>query len=276
MTETFTFAMWLFTAIALLSLLALIAFARDQQRKRLLVGIQILQAGRIMLVHLQKHRGLTSARLSGITDKSSEILPLRDQVVADIAKLSALSDWLSVNENWQGMTSHWAGLSVNCETMAAEDCFDQHSRLVVALLQLLGDAANHFKVEENTRYTGTKVVWKEFLSMGEFIGQCRALGMQVLAGNLSADTRQKYREMISGNLVIISMQLERNFCISNKQKQDVELFIAFVKAQIFEGLGVVSASEYFNIASATIDMVYDQFDSEMQRFHRKISRVSQV
>lgn len=274
MPETLSFAGVLSTLVVCLSLLGLGAAIQDRKRQQMLRGIQLLQAGRIFLVHLQRHRGVNAARLSGVIDACAEVPELRRQVVFDMATMAGLDDWFANNENWQGITRHWASLSVNCGEMEPARSFDQHSRLIGGVIQLLSDLADHYGLDTNPRYSDVRVVWKEFLLIGEYIGQCRALGVQILTSPAADPERQRQMQTVESILAGINRLIERPACtrkLGVKQKQQLQVFVSYVRAQVFGNLTAISTMEFFNVATEAIDLVYEQFDAEMQRLHRLVA-----
>ncbi|WP_045860518.1 nitrate- and nitrite sensing domain-containing protein [Teredinibacter purpureus] len=273
MNASYTFVVWLSSSIFILSLLALALMHRERYRVNFLTAVQLLQAGRILLVHLQRHRGLSAAKIAGCEQRVSELPELRCCIVEDMAKMAALNEWLSENENWHGITRHWAALSVTCEALSVDASFDQHSRLIASLIELLNEIAAYFKVDDHPRYSDTRIMWKELLHTGEIIGQCRALGVHVLAGNLTLTELIKYRKNIENIVTTITVYLESPACqrhLSGQCKVCVEQFLTFLREQLFEGDCDLSAIEYFNFASDVIEIVYEQYDIEMLRLHRRI------
>lgn len=260
------------STIISLSLLGLIVVARERQRRALLTGVQLLQASRVLLVHLQQHRGLSAARLVGVSEGLGDVLRLRRQILLDMATLSDLDDGFATDENWLGVTRHWASLSAESEKITLESNFDQHCRLISALLQLMVDMASHYGMDMNPRYAETRVVWHELLLIGELIGQCRALGMAVLTRGVVSGGQRFQQRHIEKNLEKIEFLVAQTPCrkkLTPQQIEGLECFSNLVRKQILEDLKRVSAMEYFDRASKTIESIYESFDREMLKLHRK-------
>jgi len=274
MSQSLSFVLILCSGVIVTSILTLMFYVREQRRQKLLQGIQLLQAGRILVVHLQRHRGFSAAHLAGITANTDEILSLREDISKDLATLSAMDEWFANNENWHGITRHWAALSANTLAMGQEKSFDQHSKLIQAVFQLLSDVAVYSRMEANPRYADTRLIWKEFLLIGELIGQCRALGMDILTAPKDSERQRKKKVLVQNNLDRIASLLKEPLCqrrLDVRQKQQLNEFITYVDAQTSRDLGVVSAMEYFDVVSKAIEMIYEQFDLEMVKLHRKVS-----
>lgn len=273
MPHAYLFALWLSLAVFILSLSALLVVQRAKKKQRWICAIQLLQAGCILLMHLQKHRGLQMAYLSGEHNLGESAHALRDIIVQDIYRVSSLDGWVAEHQDWQALTRHWASLSVTCEALSIEVSFSQHSRLIGSLMALLASVASHYGLDEHVRYTGVKVAWREFLDIGERIGQCRALGVRILVTGASGEESKKMRKRIKVNLDALLANVNSAQCLrqlNQQQKEQLELFLAFVRSQILEQRAVVSTREYFDMASNAMALVYEQFEFEMMRLHRRI------
>jgi len=273
MKDPLTFAGWLSLALFVLSLAALLGFARKHRRKQLLFGVQILQAGKVLLLHLQRHRGLIVALHSGVHEVARDLPSVREQVVRDMHRIATLDDWFADNENWQGITSHWAALSARCHHMSSEASFDQHSRLIASLLSLLNDAAEHYGVESNPRYASVQFAWKDLLQIAEVFGQCRALGMQIIISGQQGRYLDKNRERVLRHLGFITNTLNSPGCsrvLKGRNRNELDRYISFVHEQTLLSGDSNTAANFFKLVSEAIELVYDQFDSELLRLHRRV------
>ncbi len=85
----------------------------------------------------------------------------------------------------------------------------------------------------------------------------------------------QHKTQIKQGLEALEELVERPACkrkFSAREVEEMSGFIEFVKVHLVQNIGPISANEYFNKASATIDMVYQRFDEEMQKLHRMVSR----
>ena len=262
--------------VLLLIFLAFAGYALAVRRGRnadLLAGVQVLQAGKILLVHLQQHRGLSAAYLTGNEEVYPEIETLQEQISMDILQTSSLSHWLDTNEDWQGVSRHWASLSVKAFTISSEGSFDQHSRLIASLLSILDDVAIRYGLYSNSRFADVRLVWQEFLTIGELIGQVRALGVEILnsGGNHG---RGKQIATVKKNMGKIQDLLNHSACrriLDSNQKESLAVFLSYVDSQVVEGRGPVSAMEFFGTATGAMNLVIEQFECEMLKLHRQVT-----
>lgn len=251
-----------------------VVFLNRQQKQRQLLGIQWLQALRFLLMHVQKHRGLSAAFISGNRDVEHELSSLKHQISKDIDAVAGLGEWISSHEDWLGITQHWARLGGGSEALAFSKSFSQHCKLIANILALMDTVAEH----HNIRHTGINrqnyVLWHEFLWVGELIGQCRALGVRILALRTESQQLVKHKKQIEKALRDVSHLLDHPFPktrVSAEEVARIHSFIEFVKHNLIEHSGMISANEYFNQATQTIAVIYECFDREIQMLHRKIA-----
>lgn len=254
------------------SIYALLQFLYRQRRKAEVRGVQWVQSLRLLLMHIQRHRGLVSMYHNGEFGVVQELGTLRDTIARDIGKISYVGDWIDENEDWQGLTQHWARLSAGCLAMSSEQSFEQHCKIIVSILALLEEVANaHYLNRSN--FNEVKVLWHELLLIGELIGQSRALGVRILGYKTGDTLMNQHKRKIQSGLWEIERLLERRSTRKKLAGGDVEAivdFIAFVRIQLIDNIGPVSASEYFVKATDTIDLIYERFDVEMQLLCRQL------
>ncbi|WP_019605442.1 hypothetical protein [Teredinibacter turnerae] len=272
MFESFLFAAILIGSVLALSFLTLVFSMRDQRRRRLLLGIQLLQAGRVLLTHIQQHRGQTIARHSGISSSLQQLDILRHQVVIDMRHMSGLDEWLADNEDWQGITRHWASLSARGRELRPEDSFSQHSRLIIALIELFESIARHHGLANSQRYLDTWSNWRDYLKLGEMVGQCRALGVQVFT-SVHRDERSRQVNLLNTHLSALEQMLQSSGFLdqlSEKEQTQLLRFVTNLRAQLAMPEPNLSVMGYYQEATDAIEIVYQRFDSEMRNLHRRL------
>lgn len=268
-----TLVIWMAAgAIAIVGLTFVLVESRHQ-KQRLIIGVQMLQAGRVLLVHLQQHRGVIAAYLAGISEPVGNAIELRRKVQANMAAMAELDSWLAENENWLGITRHWARLSARCETMPFDISFDQHCRLNASLLELICDAAEHYHLERQSRFVGAIDQWRRLLLLGELVGQCRALGMELIARDPALTSPGQYEQRkILKNINRINILIhapDSSDRLPAKAMQATEHFIAVIQEKLLEESEAISAKSYFAQASEVIELVYEKFDGEMRELHKR-------
>ena len=254
------------------SIYALLHLLHTQRRRAEVRGVQWVQALRMLLMHVQRHRGLVSMYHNGELSVMEEIVSLRETIARDLGKISFVGEWINENQDWQGLTQHWARLSVGCLSMTSEKSFDQHCRIIVSVLAILEDVANYHYLNRSN-FNEVKVLWHELLLIGELVGQSRALGVRIL-GYRSGDAQlSEHKKRIQAGLCEIEGLLGKASTRKKLSTSDMAAlveFIAFVRIQLIDNIGPVSANEYFTKATDTIDLIYERFDIEMQLLCRKL------
>lgn len=150
--------------------------------------------------------------------------------------------------------------------------FDQHCRIIVSVLAILEDVANYHYLNRSN-FNEVKVLWHELLLIGELVGQSRALGVRIL-GYRSGDAQlSEHKKRIQAGLCEIEGLLGKASTRKKLSTSDMAAlveFIAFVRIQLIDNIGPVSANEYFTKATDTIDLIYERFDIEMQLLCRQL------
>lgn len=253
---------------------ACVLLLKRQRRQKQLLGLQWLQALRFLLMHVQKHRGLCASFLSGNWGAETELMELKQHISEDIHAVAQLGEWINFDDDWRGITQHWAKLVGSSESMGFPKSFSQHSKLIANILTLLDTLAEHHQLRELNLSRQTSALWLELLWVGEMIGQCRALGVRILS--LPTQTRQleKYKKQIEKALKETTLLLDHPYPrarVSADEIASIHSFIEFVRHNLLEKTGIISANEYFNKATITITIIYECFDREMQNLHRRIT-----
>ena len=264
----------LVVSVVVSTILVALTIAFGARKKTLQsLGIQWLQAMRMMLMHLQLHRGLSSAYLAGDVASKPKIDSVRTQISSDICNISSIGEWVNNNQNWLGITQHWARLSAGNLGADQEKNFNQHCRLIGSVLAMLDETAQQHLLENKSRYGNIKFIWHELLYLAELIGQTRALGVQQLSLRKQSHLLNKNRVMIQKSLVEIEELMSQPACqrkITGKDSQSIFGFIEYVKIHLVDNLGQLSVSEYFILASNTMEVIYECFDQEIQKLQRKV------
>ena len=273
-----------FLIVILLCALALSAIALAYYLKKLhldtqLLGIQWLQALRFLLMHLQKHRGLTTSWLSGHPEVQEELDELKQQISSNIKSITQIGEWINQNQDWQGVTQHWARLSGARDELAFAKCFSQHTKLIASVLAMMDVVADKHNISSTGKYSNEVSLWHEFLWVGELLGQCRALGVRILGLRSHNEELQKHKKHVVKALRDIEDITEKTRFsnrLSREEMDSLQHFIEFIRHHLTESAGLISAIEYFNQASEAISLIYDCFDREMFSLHGKISANPQV
>ncbi|MFL0804217.1 MAG: nitrate- and nitrite sensing domain-containing protein [Agarilytica sp.] len=231
------------------------------------IGLRLLQAFRMLVKHMQSHRGLTAAYIGGHRDVAESLVEQADAVARDISNISVIDEVMDEHEDWLGVTRHWAKLSMKDRRRDPYDNYEQHCKIVASCLAMMRWVAGDYGIDQYLR-SGDTVYWYELLSLGEKLGQLRALGTI----RLSVDGDNEIKEKVVGKLEKCLQEFEVVF--QNRKLQDrigedkcdeINTFIALVEHYILGNKSWVSSESYFSRATKTIEIVYVHFDEEMRR-----------
>lgn len=245
--------------------------ARQQQAQ----GVMWLQAMRMLITHIQRHRGLSSGVLSGDRSLQSKLEEARLQVSRDFEQISGVGEWVKHHEGWHSITQHWARLAGNFHQLAVGRNLDQHNRLIKNILVFVDEIAitHHLHITSNLRAN----IWRDLLTLAEYIGQVRALGtaLAASAGDWDDMVVSRTRQDLQGlNQEIIST-LETPRCrlgLDGENLQRILDFLAYVDMQLLREGPLVPATDFYAVATQTLDRLFERFDEELAQVNRRLIR----
>ncbi len=146
--------------------------------------LEIISLLRRLFEHLPQHRGMANAYLQGderFRDKLVETQRAIDREIEALDPQLSSGVETSLTWRWQQLKSDWLSLKSGLGSMAAEQSFQSHTHLVMAVIYLLDDAAVQSGLcqvaSDVTRLR--HIVVSELPVMVEFIGRARGIGTGV-------------------------------------------------------------------------------------------------
>ncbi len=230
-------------------------------------GVKLLQALRMLVKHIQMHRGLTAVFLGNGSVGKDALYATANMVAQDINDIVGIEPSIVDNENWQGITRHWAKLGSAAADYDIYDSYDQHCKLVSACISLMHWVANEYRVHVSENTT-RNMFWYELLELGEFLGQLRALGVVWLTFSNDPTVRDKCRKKVSRCLksfenIYLDKKLQEKIGVG--KCEEMNTFIASVDHYIIRNKDWISVDRYFRGATETMDVIYTSLDEEMYR-----------
>ncbi|MFL0810181.1 MAG: hypothetical protein K6L76_07190 [Agarilytica sp.] len=250
----------------------LVSLLGRQRRRQREFGFQLLQALRMLVKHIQVHRGFTALYISGNADISEQLNLEANAINNDIDIISGLSPNLVENEDWRGITQHWARLSARNIRFEKYDYYEQHCKLVASCLTLMRSIAFEHNIHHNFR-PNDDIFWYELLQLGEMLGQLRALGTMHLCNSTNAEERRKRVTRIrlcTGEIEAAYVNSELRERIGKHQCDEINHFLAIVEHYIINNKAWITSDRYFSIATETMEIIYTNFDEEMQNLLKQI------
>lgn len=263
--------------VPLLLVLGAIVFAvfrHQTARQQQVQGIIWLQAMRMLLAHIQRHRGLSSGMLSGEKTLVADMEETQKQVSRDFNHISAVGDWVKAHQGWQSITQHWARLAGNVYNLTVHQAIDQHNRLIKNILVFVDDIASAHHL--GTMSGANVNIWRELLTLAELVGQARAMGTAFCAASqnhtaLVFDRAQHDLQELH-NTVLQTLEAPR--CRDNLDDdnlQNVLNFLAYIDSHLLQAWPSVAAKEFYQVATKTLDKLYERFDQELAKVNRRFN-----
>jgi hypothetical protein len=166
------------------------------QRQRRHEGVQWCQSLQQLVMHLQRHRGLSSVYLNG--DKSAAVRLAREREDANrlIHTLAQLPDsHLSAADvlpkaQWQQFCHDWQQLCATLDTLGAADSIHQHTELITLALNWLRAIGEASLSRSSADHAWVSVLVDQLPALSEALGQARAISAGIaVRGHCSAVAR---------------------------------------------------------------------------------------
>lgn len=254
-----------------------VAFVRHQNaRQQQTQGVLWLQAMRMLITHIQRHRGLSSAVLGGDRSLASQLEDTQLQVSRDFVQIGSVGEWIKHHEGWQLITQHWARLAGNIFNLTVQRNIDQHNKLIKNILVLVDEIAlRHYLTGQGSVRSG---IWRELLGLAELMGQARALGSVITAcgevweTTLPKGTRKQMQVICQEILNLLETPKCRSELHSDLFERVLE-FLSLIETSLLSEGPILDASEFYKRSTAAIDCVLEQFDEELVAVSKRLVKL---
>lgn len=259
--------------LSLAALVTLIVIAVRLYNNRVLrrEGLVWLQAMRVLITHLQRHRGLSSGFLCGDLSLGQPLEEVQRHISRDFSHIASDGTWIAQLELWQNITQHWARLAGSYSRLPIARSIEQHNRLIQSALALTDEIALRYRLHTG----GGRQMWRELLSLAEDLGQLRALGTAVVtqAQNPQSQSERPSLDGVQRALRRVRRSLERaegGRRLDENTQACVEDLLRFVEATLLRGSITVSSADFYRTATEAVEVVYNHFDSELMSVVRRL------
>ncbi len=250
--------------IVLLAVTAgLLVERRRARQQRQAKGLQWLASLRVLLGHIQKHRGLTTGLLSGNeAGMVAEIEGLQISVSRDLAAIAMVDLSIEENSRWQGITQHWARLAGNYRHAEPENNLTQHNHLIKNILYLIDDLAQECELLylKNAANKPLHLYWRELLAAAEFIGQARAIGTGVAAAGSCDNVARIRLNFLCEKIQTNTRRLWSEIGCDKEQLGRINRLITCVNEHLMVTEPDISPTDFFDVATDALDSLLEQFD----------------
>lgn len=271
------------------------------------IGIEFAQKERMglkysyflgdILKDIQKHRGITSALLSGDISSKEKQLDMQAHVGAEIGAIDTIDQRfgysLKTTEKWRDIKKRWNELKERVPNLSAQESFDLHTVLIGDILSFIHYVAETsnliFDPQPDTYYLVDALVLK-LPTLSEDLGQARALGSGIAARKvLSDDDRITLRILyleIKSAVDVNNRGFETAFRENPGLQLKLEKYVTDSVNAINEFLKIldrelikaerieIEADDYFQIATKAIDAVFTTYDETIPELnHLLITRI---
>lgn len=247
-------------------------YHRKNTRKTMQVnGLKHIKNLRLVLSLLQKHRGLTSTFIKGDKSQLAVIQSTQQETNKTIQRILQTNQTILTNELWLSIMDHWKRLSENYVANNVDNNALQHNSLIQNMLYLIDDIAISHEVTQLKlqQVDNIRLIWKEWLTAIECIGQARAMGAAILAQG-SCDSVARIRmAYLQDKINETSDKAWRGIPASDDQKKQVLKVVDCIKFDIIEpsiaNNLTLPSSDYVSLCSEAMDSYYQQFDDYIKQ-----------
>lgn len=261
--------------LLLVIIIIVVALLRHQAaRQRQAQGVLWLQAMRLLITHVQRHRGLSSGVLSGDGALLRPMEEVQTQVSRDFEHITSIGEWVKDHDGWQAITQHWARLAGNLGHLSMRQNLDQHNRLIKNVLVFVDDIAQAHYLHP---LSGNRAdIWRDLLTLAEYIGQVRALGTSIAASSAQGDEegREFSAQQLQTLQQVILNTLESPRYRAGVNADDLQTildFLSYLDSELLKDNLSVSAADFYAVATRTLDQIYERFDEELIQANRRLS-----
>ena len=237
---------------------------RQHQKQKRTQGIIWLQALRSMLMHIQRHRGLSTTVLGGDVSLFEELEESQRSVSRDLGHIALVGDWIKDNPNWEAITAHWARLAGQYNHLDTRKNLDQHNKLIRGILVFIDDVAiEHHLVD--TRLDD--VPWRYMLGVVEQLGQIRAVGLAYIASLARHENAPKLRTSLQVLMTEFAKTIDKpefTRFLSEAHRQKIQHFLMCFPQALLENPETRPLQSYYQSATGVIDELYLQFDDQLK------------
>lgn len=270
--------MYIFIFVILTLVVAFIHNNKVKKNKNLqLDGLNNIGSLKALISSVQKHRGLSSAKLNGDLAKTAELATIErtiHNVCADLTQTKVVS-----TNRWLSFQDHWSRLTTNYSELDPQNNFKQHTTMIANLLYLLEDEAesSHLSSMSLPNMPNVGYVWRELVASTETIGQSRAIGVGVATMGYCNSVDKIRLSFLEQHITKTSNDtLSKLSCLDGFRQQHKDLLTSAQNKMTILSLTIedeliqkptvnINPNEYFTLATSTISAIDDIFNNQLEQ-----------
>lgn len=260
--------------ILLITLLIAITWLSIRRKKRMSekqqIGLQWLKHLRNLLSSIQQHRGLTTGYLNHDKSLLGRIEKLQRTIILNIKQVNSVDEWMIKNHNWEKITLHIQRLSKSFKNNSIENNLQQHNKLIRNVLYIIEEMAeeHHMLDISSIENIDIEFIWKDLLETTEHMGQARAIGTGIAASGKCSSVEKIKLKYLTEKINHNGKQLVKQLPHANNVSSNITLLLKTIDNNFIarnDDNIIISASEYFDIATSALNGIYDEYDNAHQR-----------
>ena len=230
---------------------------------------------KVLLIYLQRHRGLSTGYLQGDRHLESSVREISLNIVDQWKSIENSFPEVASEQLYEGISNHWQRLDKRWKAQTISNNIEQHNRLIINLLYLIENhAESNALLTRFARKSGLHVIWKELLETIEAIGQTRAIGMGVVGAGESSTIERIQLKFLNEKVAARLERIEKAFearldhkdiaswsvMLIEEARGKTEELRVFIEDRVLEGgCQNTSSDEFFTVASAAISPLDNLF-----------------
>jgi len=230
---------------------------------------------------VQKHRGLSAAKLNGDSAKTAELATIERSIndictVLNHTKVITNNRWLSFYDHWRRLIKLNTNIEQDIDT---DNNFKQHTKMISNLLYILEDEAerSHLNSLSIPSMPNIGYVWRELVVTTEIIGQSRAIGVGVATTKICSSVDKirlsfleqhitKTNNDTLSQLHFLNSYNEQHHYLLNLAQEQMMTLTNTIQQELIEKQPItINANDYFNLATDTIAAVDDIFNNQLEQ-----------
>jgi len=159
-----------------------------ETRELQIAGLEYISPVRSLLQNLPQHRGMSNGFLNGDASFKPRILDKQKQIAGFITQIKQIENThgeeLDTGQKLDAILARWQALRAGIFTMQAKAAFDEHSRLISDVLELIryvGDQSNLVVDTDIGRHYLVDMLINQIPPVSEYLGRTRGMGAGIAA-----------------------------------------------------------------------------------------------